>query len=169
MTFDDFRWYGSPYQPCPVRQQSPIFPTKRKIKHHWWKFAIGIVLAVEILLAIFFFKPKKWTLPEGIQIAKNFYYQTAKTITFSNSIFCSRKFCHNRKKIPLGVALQLLNPVATIFSPGLRIHGTYMVGMINGPLGFALYYIHYWLSTYTYVVESCRPPLVISSVGGQNR
>ena len=113
----------------------------------------------------FFFKPKKWTLPEGIQIAKNFYYQTAKTITFSNSIFCSRKFCHNRKKIPLGVALQLLNLVATIFSPGLRIHGTYMVGMINGPLGFALYYIHYRLSTYTYVVESCRPPLVISSVG----
>ena len=109
-----------------------------------------------------------WTLPEGILMAKNSYYQTAKTITFSNISFCSLKFCHN-KKIPLEVVLQLLNPVATIFSPGLRIHGTYMVGMINGPLGFALYYIHYWLSTYTYVVESCRPPLGISSVGGQNR
>ena len=47
------------------------------------------------------------------------------------------------EKINQGAALQLLNPVATIFSPGLRIHGTYMVGMINGPLGFALYYIHY--------------------------
>ena len=55
-----------------------------------------------------------------------------------NGIFCFLKFCHNRKKKPSGVALQLLNPVATIFSPGLRIHGTYMVGMINGPFGLCV-------------------------------
>jgi hypothetical protein len=39
-----------------------------------------------------FFKIKKWTLPEGIQMAKNSYYQTAKTITFSIGIFFSLKF-----------------------------------------------------------------------------
>ena len=83
---------------------------------------------------------------------KTFAVQIKKNSHFQMYIFATSSFVLI-EEITSGAALQLLNPVATIFSPGPRIHTTYMVGMINGPLGFALYYIHYRLSNFTYVVE----------------